>query len=71
MTVKELIQILSELPKDQRVLVDGYEGGYCDILRAQIIKVKLNVHDETYYGPHDDIEGADTEAILLVRIQNS
>lgn len=70
MTVNELIQILSQLPKDQKILVNGYEGGFCDISSVRPIKVKLNVHTETYYGPHDDVDGADTEAFLITRIEN-
>jgi hypothetical protein len=70
MTVKELIQILSQFPQDQIVLVTGYEDGYSDIAKVETTKVKLNYFKEDYYGPHNEIDGADTEVIKIVRANN-
>jgi len=70
MTVKELIDALSKMPENQNVVVDGYEGGFCDISSLKKIKVKLNVHEESYYGPHEESSDADTEVIKIVRIEN-
>lgn len=54
MTVKELIEKLSELNPELHVFVRGYEGGYVkvkDISEEQ--EFALNVHSEWYYGPHE------------------
>lgn len=54
MTVKELIEKLSELDPELHVFVHGYEGGYAkvkDISEEQ--EFALNVHGEWYYGPHE------------------
>ena len=67
MTIKELKEKLNSYPDDCRVLVDGYEGGFSKISEVKKIKVKLNVHTESYYGPHDDTENADTEVLVIRR----
>lgn len=56
MTVKELIALLSQANPDARVVVDGYEGGYADVFEDAVttIKIALNLHDEWYYGQHED-----------------
>lgn len=56
MTVKELIQKLSELDPELHVFTHGYEGGYSDVsdeFRQEIIA--LNYHEEWYYGKHEAI----------------
>jgi hypothetical protein len=66
-TIAELIEKLREFPQDARVIVNGYEGGYEDVTGVNAIPIKLNVHTEDYYGPHDDpVRGdADETAILI------
>ncbi|MFP3978959.1 hypothetical protein [Marinobacter sp. KMM 10035] len=39
MTVEELIKHLNRLPADTRVLVEGYENGYDDIVGLQNLEV--------------------------------
>lgn len=70
MTVEKLISELQKLPPNLPVLVNGYEGGYCDILKIVTTKVKLNVNLESYNGPHDETTDADTPAIRIIRIEN-
>ena len=54
MKVSELIQILQQYDPEKKILLSGYEGGYYEA-RGTIPKtVVLNVHEEWYYGPHDD-----------------
>ena len=56
MTVKELIDKLSQLDPELRVFTHGYEDGYNDIndeFRQEIIA--LNYHEEWYYGKHEAI----------------
>lgn len=67
MTIKELIEKLKMYPEGLRVLVDGYEGGFSEIAVAEMIKVKLDVNSEEYYGPHDEAEDADTDVLVLRR----
>lgn len=70
MTIKDLIEKLQALSPDTLVLIDGYEGGYSDIGNPRIISVRLNVHEEDYYGPHDIDDKADVKALLLPRSPN-
>lgn len=67
MTIKELKEKLNSYPDNLRVLVDGYEGGFSEISEVKKTKVRLNVHTESYYGPHDDTENADTEVLIIRR----
>jgi hypothetical protein len=69
MTAKELIEKLTSYPAEVRVLVDGYEGGFSEISSVKITMVKLNANSENYNGPHDEVEGADTEVIVIRRLQ--
>jgi hypothetical protein len=72
MTTHELAKKLLELP-DVMVLTDGYEGGVDEITKITPTKIKLNVHDEWYYGNHDVLAPYElndssinaTDAILL------
>jgi hypothetical protein len=53
MTVQELIDKLSELPRDQIVVRNGYEGGVAEVTELTPKKIKLHVNPEWYYGPHE------------------
>ncbi len=54
MTVKELIEQLQQLDPDLHVFTSGYEGGYNDVYVGEEMEIALNVHDEWYYGKHED-----------------
>jgi hypothetical protein len=54
MTVKELIEQLQQLDPDLHVFTAGYEGGYNDVYVGEEMEIALNVHDEWYYGKHED-----------------
>jgi hypothetical protein len=54
MTVKELIEKLSELDQELHVFIPGYEGGYNYAEISEVKNICLNVNPEDYYGPHDD-----------------
>ena len=59
MTVKQLIQVLSQIEdQDVRVMVKGYEGGYDDVEGINIdpIDIALDVNTEWYYGVHERAE---------------
>lgn len=76
MNVQQLIEELQKHPPKTRVIVEGYEGGYSDLMSLQAIQIRLNVHeeDEWFYGRHDDAdypfsdkESAIESALLLPR----
>ena len=56
MKIKDLKKILDDYPDDLDIVVDGYEGGYDDLLRDNVhtLKIQRNVNNEWYYGDHDD-----------------
>lgn len=67
MTVAELIELLKKCDQSARVVTTGYEGGYCDINELVPIRLKLNVNDEWYLGPHEPTgtKGDGVDAIVL------
>jgi hypothetical protein len=67
MTVQELIVHLQKLPPDRHLVVEGYEGGYDDLLLPQSIAIQLNVRREWWMGPHDDCDNCSqpVEAVVL------
>ena len=56
MTIGELIRILQTYPQDTRVVVDGYEGGFDDIVpeRISVVKIQLDVGTEDWEGQHEE-----------------
>ncbi len=60
MTVAELIQHLQQYDMQMPVMVNGYEGGFSDVLkeRVYIKEIALNIHglsavDDGVYGIHE------------------
>ena len=64
MTVKDLISKLEKINPNRRVVVRGYEEGYCDIHDISIVPLKLDVNEEWYYGPHSKEEDGE-ECVFL------
>ena len=78
MNNKEIQEILKQYPDDMPVMVQGYEGGYDDVVSEGIItgNIFLGVNkDVGYYGDHeasfpdeyDDDEYKSVEALILLR----
>jgi hypothetical protein len=72
MKVKELIEQLQKFDPETLVMVDGYEGGYSDILELHKIPIKLNYHKDWYYGKHEECDAItgymmDCEAVIIPR----
>ena len=69
MTVKQLIDELSQLDPDLRIFTSGYEGGFNDAIVDGVIRdFKLDYYTEWYYGPHERVpkEGDNTiKGIIL------
>ena len=54
MTAKQLIEILQQVDPETRIFVPGYEGGYDDASANGIRDIALDVHNEWYYGDHEE-----------------
>lgn len=67
MTVQELTQCLSKLPPDMLVVVDGYEDGFDNVVKAETIRLTLNANDEWYYGRHKQNEKENTPEAVLIK----
>lgn len=55
MTVKQLIDELSQLDPDLHVFTKGYEGGYEDAHVGKVNNFILNTYKEWWNGPHEII----------------
>jgi hypothetical protein len=54
MTVGELITLLQAIPRNTRVVLDGYEDGLCDAREATLVAVNLNRnYPSGVYGWHE------------------
>lgn len=69
MKVGELIKRLEKLPQDARVMVDGYEGGLCELRAPSITvhKCRLNVNKKDWNGPHAIDATGKALAVVLSR----
>jgi hypothetical protein len=67
MIVKELIEQLQQLDPELHVFVDGYEGGYDDITISEIKEIALNIHEEWYYGKHDNADNSKSIDTIVVK----
>ena len=69
MTAKELMAKFSKYPSDTLVLVQGYEGGFSDIVTLKETKVELNYYKEDWNGPHEETTNSYISAVLILRTQ--
>jgi hypothetical protein len=72
MKVKELIEQLKKFDPDLMVVVDGYKGGVDEPQTPVEILIKLNKHEECFYGKHDfhhvtNEDKPDCAAVYLAR----
>lgn len=54
MTIKQLIEKLSEMDPELEVYIRGYEDGYDDLYVLEPITVCKNVNTEWWLGKHED-----------------
>lgn len=64
MNVRELIETLSQFDPDTRVVVAGYESGFNDITQIQPCEIRLNVHQDWFYGSHAKADDAQVQQLL-------
>jgi hypothetical protein len=75
MNIRDLIETLSQLDPEMRVVVAGYEGGFNDITQIQPCEIRLNVHQDWFYGSHakaDDpqiqsLSGSERRSIVVLQ----
>jgi hypothetical protein len=65
MNVQQLIDMLSEYPKDSMVVVNGYEGGVSEVTDASKCMLRLHVHDTWFYGEHEIDKEGDAPAVWI------
>ena len=65
MKVKDLLDLLSQMPADVDVVVKGYEGGADDVINVKLVKIKKDVYTEWYYGRHEIEENGDVQAVYI------
>jgi hypothetical protein len=56
MIVKELIEQLQQLDPELHVFVDGYEGGYDDVVISEVKDIALDVNNDWWYGVNDNYD---------------
>jgi hypothetical protein len=56
MTVKELIDLLSNFKQDTQVLTRGYESGYEDVLSVEVRRVVKEPTRASYEGLYQDVD---------------
>jgi hypothetical protein len=59
MTVKELTNLLKQLPPDIKIVVRGYEEGYNDILQLKPLKLIQDINAKWYYGEYSKSDSED------------
>jgi hypothetical protein len=70
-TVAQLIEMLKDMPPDFPVLTSGYEGGFENIYRPEIVHVKHEPENPYYEGEFQiaDDNVTDTfNAVILQRV---
>jgi len=65
MKVNELIALLSQMPADADVVVEGYEEGVDDVVDITLVQIRRSVHKEWYYGKHAIDDAADVQAVFI------
>ena len=66
MTVQELINRLSQLPPETRVVVEGYETGYNDILEFKGLLLTLDRGENWWDGQHEEAKDGNEVAVALL-----
>ena len=71
MNIKDLIEKLKSFPADAQVLVEGYEGGYDDIIRIEEKPVVKNANANDWDDEYDATESSVKERIKAVVISGN
>ena len=71
-TVAQLIEILQSLPQDLPVLTSGYESGFENFYRPEIVELKHEPENPYYEGEFQVADGKDKntfKAVILHRVK--
>jgi len=66
MKLRDFLGLLSQLPPDADVVIEGYEGGLDDVVDVKVVKIKKNTNSKWYYGRHEIDEDGDTQAVFII-----
>lgn len=73
MNCSELIALLSSFPPLARVIMDGYESGFNDVTKLELVNIKADANpDVDCFGLHlIDNKGPTTEAAVWIQCVNA
>lgn len=66
MIIEELIQQLQRYPKNNRVIVQGYEDGYDEVTTVKEISIQPNTSHEWYNGKYINSDNVASEIVVLI-----
>lgn len=70
MTVSQLIQQLQQYPPEMKVVAEGYEEGYDDIVNVMQIKIKPAEDPRWYVGAFDISPDGTGETVVFINGAN-
>ena len=65
-TIKDLIDKLKSLSQDIPIVTDGYEVGLDTILDINLINIKKNKNQKSWYGFYEEVEENTQSAVYLL-----
>jgi len=69
MNAKELIEILSKVPPDSRIVLDGWERGYNEANNIEHVRITTNENKPTrYHFEIGDFRPADEEEVSEIAV---
>lgn len=70
MTVQELINILNNCNKSLPIVVQGYEGGFDDVIGIKETRLILDANSEDYLGHHESAKNDINASIAIWLVSN-
>jgi hypothetical protein len=70
MTANELIELLRVFPPETKVVVEGYEEGYDDIVDVKQIKIKNAEMPRWFVGTYDNSNDNNAEIAVFINGAN-
>jgi len=70
MTIAKLIQKLQTYPQDLKVVTEGYEDGYDDVLKIELIRIKPAQDAMWYNGSYELSKDDDALKAIFINGEN-
>lgn len=70
MTTAELIQQLQAYPPDMKVITEGYEEGYDDVVEVKLVKIKKTEKPKWYVGAYDNSDHSNAMSAIFINGAN-